>query len=172
MNTEKIHQWLGVVANLGVLGGLLLLAVEINQNTQITKAQVINDYYLADMELELAMMGDDPAKSWVKAIFDPDNLTKEDAAVVDRYFNYGVVQIQRLHRMNELGLADDDWTERVTYLSWHLGNETGRRWWAKYQADSTDELVRAIDDALAENNYRQNQEGLEAMLPKTKRIQN
>ena len=52
MNTEKLGRWLAPAANLGVIAGLILVAVQINQNTQITKAQIANDYFLADMAHE------------------------------------------------------------------------------------------------------------------------
>ena len=113
MNMTKINPWLNFAANVGVIAGLVLVAIQINQNTEITKAQIANDYFLADMNLELAMMGDDPAGSWVKAVYAPDEISQLDAAILDRYFNYGVVQIQRLQEMHELGLAPDDWQERV-----------------------------------------------------------
>jgi hypothetical protein len=86
MDTNKVNRWLTLSANVGIIAGLILVAIQINQNTQITKAQIANDYYLADMDLELAMMGDDPARSWTKAVYTPDELNNEDAAVIDRYF--------------------------------------------------------------------------------------
>jgi len=88
MGTDKVNRGLTLAANVGVLGGLILVAFQINQYTQITKAQITNDYYFADMQLELAMMGDNPASSWTKAVYTPNDLTNEDAVVVDRYFNY------------------------------------------------------------------------------------
>jgi len=87
----------------------ILVAFQIKQNTEITRAQVANDWFLADMQLELAMMGENPAESWTKAVYEPDELNQKDTAVLDRYFNYGLVQLQRLQRMNDLG-----------YLTWHL----------------------------------------------------
>ncbi len=63
MDTDRLNSWFTLTANIGVIAGLILVAVQINQNTQIAKAQITNDYYLADMELELAMMGDDPITS-------------------------------------------------------------------------------------------------------------
>jgi hypothetical protein len=80
------------------------------------------------MNLELAMMGDDPAISWTKAVYAPDELNHIDAAILDRYFNFGMIQIDRLRKMHEMGMADDDWEARIGYLNWHLGNEVGRRW--------------------------------------------
>ena len=55
MDMTRINPWLNFAANVGVIAGLVLVAVQINQNTEITKAQIANDYFLADMDLELAM---------------------------------------------------------------------------------------------------------------------
>ena len=165
METDKVNRWLTLAANVGVLGGLILVAFQINQSTEITKAQLANDYYLADMQIELAMMGDEPVKSWIKAVYTPDDLNQEDAAVLDRYFNFGLIQLNRLQKMHELGLATDDWADRIDYLDWHLGNEVGRRWWSHSRKGYRAEFVRMIDDVLAESDYRDNQRQLDSMLP-------
>ncbi len=164
MDTDKVNRRLTLAANVGVLGGLVLVAFQINQYTQITKAQMTNDYFLADMQLELAMMGDDPASSWTKAVYTPNDLTNEDAAVVDRYFNYGMVQVQRLQKMYDLGLVDEDWKDRIGYLGWHLGNEVGRRWWAFSKETLPDDLVQTVDEILASSEDRYNQDLLDALM--------
>ena len=161
MLTDKVNRWLTLSANTGVIAGLILVAVQINQNTQITKAQIVNDYYLADMNLELAMMGDEPAVSWTKAVYTPNELNHVDAAVLDRYFNYGMVQINRLQKMHEMGLADDDWEDRIYYLSWHLGNEVGRRWWENYKEGRSDDFVHKVDEILASRGHKGNQDLLD-----------
>jgi hypothetical protein len=91
--TNRLTQWLTIGSNIAVLVGLILVAVQIFQNTEITKAQLANDYYLMDMQLELNMMGESPIGLWVKAVNSPDEITATDAAVLDRYFNFGMVQI-------------------------------------------------------------------------------
>jgi len=165
MDMTRINPWLNFAANVGVIAGLVLVAVQINQNTEITKAQIANDYFLADMDLELAMMGDDPANSFVKAVYSPDQVTEYDAVILDRYFNYGVVQILRLQEMHDLGLAPDDWEKRVNYLSWHLGNEIGRRWWSYSKDGWLEDQVERIDTILERTNYSANQNLLDSMLP-------
>ena len=165
MIMQRISPWLDFAASVGVIAGLVLVAVQINQNTDITRAQIANDYFIADMDLELAMMGEDPARSWVKAIYTPDEIDQLDAAILDRYFNYGIVQILRLEEMHELGLAPDDWEERVSYLSWHLGNEVGRRWWAYSKTSWPEDIVGQIDELLEERHYSENQDLLDAILP-------
>lgn len=51
------------------------------------------------------MMGDDPLESWIKAVHAPDNITRQDAAVLDRYFNFGLVQVRRLRQLQKRVLA-------------------------------------------------------------------
>lgn len=165
MTSEKLGRWLTLAANFGVIAGLILVAVQINQNTQITKAQMANDYFLADMALELAMMGENPAAAWNRAVYAPDQLSSEDAVVLDRYFNYGLVQLHRLQEMDKLGMAYEGWQERFDYLGWHLGNEAGRRWWESVRNDYPPEFRDRIDGILARAGYSANREMLDALLP-------
>ena len=167
MDIARFNPWLSFAANIGVIAGLVLVAVQINQNTEITKAQIENDYFLADMNLELAMMGDDPASSWVKAVYSPDKISEYDAVILDRYFNYGLVQLRRLKEMHELGLAPDDWEKRIDYLTWHLGNEVGHRWWNHLKEDDgwPDDVVQRVESGLEMTNYSSNKDLLDAILP-------
>ncbi len=164
MDANTVNQWLTLAANLGVVAGLILVGFQIRQNTRITKAQITNDYYLADMELELVMMGEQPIDPWVKSIYSPDKVTQADVAILDRYFNYGLVQIQRLRKMQELGLADDDWKNGMSYLGWHLGNEIGRRWWKYSKSSYPTDFVKMVDDVLETRHYLANQNLLNSML--------
>lgn len=61
MDLAHLNSWLGIAANVGVVVGLVLVAVQIRQNSNLTRAQVANDWFLADMQLELSMMGENPA---------------------------------------------------------------------------------------------------------------
>lgn len=163
MDLAQLNSWMGIAANIGVVAGLILVAVQIRQSTKITKAQVANDWFLADMQLELAMLGENPASVWAKALVTPDELDHTDAAVLDRYFNFGLVQIQRLQRMHELGVADAQWVERAGYLRWHLGNEVGRRWWSHFRGGFSEDFARMVDDILADADTGRNAAALEAL---------
>jgi hypothetical protein len=164
--TNKLTQWLTIGSNIAVLAGLLLVAVQIYQNTEITKAQLANDYFLMDMELELKMMGESPIDSWVKAVYSPDEITPTDAAVLDRYFNFGMVQINRLQSMQSLGLADQDQVrDRIGYLRWHLGNEVGSRWWELHKQNLPATFVEQVEGlVLSGSAFDSNKTQLDAML--------
>lgn len=155
-----------------MIGGLILVAVQINQSVEITKAQMINDYHIAELQLELKMMGENPAKSWTKAVYTPDDLSEEDRAVLDRYFNFAMIQINRLSEMREFGLAEEDLSDRFNFLSWQLGNEAGRRWWNNGQhwcGSESDEncrrYVEQVNSVLARADREENRAYLDRMLP-------
>ncbi len=165
MITDKLNRWFTMLVNLSVLAGIFLVAIQIQQNTDITKAQMANEYYLLDAQLELTMMGESPALSLEKAIYFPDELNQEDAVILDRYFNFGILQLQRIRKMIELGVADEElYQERARYLIWHLGNEAGRRWWNQYALGEPNELSRDIETVLADSNFQINKEVLDALL--------
>ena len=165
MITDKLNRWFTMLVNLSVLAGIVLVAVQIQQNTDITKAQMANEYYLLDAQLELTMMGESPAQSLEKAIYFPDELNKEDAVILDRYFNFGILQLQRIRKMIELGVADEElYQERVGYLRWHLGNEAGRRWSTQYVLGEPNELYRDIETVLSGSDFQINKQVLDAML--------
>ena len=158
-----MDKWIGAAANIGVILGLGLVAFQINQSIELARAQMINQYYLADMQLELKMMGENPGSSFRKAVFEPNNLEEDDLVVLDRYFNYGMVQLVRLYRMEELGLGDGDMEARVDYLRWHLGNPVGRRWWIEYRKGVGAEFAALVDELLFGADINQNKAILEIM---------
>jgi hypothetical protein len=47
-----------------------------------------------------------------------------------------------------------------------LGNEVGKRWWQQYKATETnDQIIQMIDKELAVNDYNQNREYMDALIP-------
>ena len=116
MITDKLNRWFTMLVNLSVLAGIVLVAIQIQQNTDITKAQMANEYYLLDAQLELTMMGKSPALSLEKAIYFPYELNQEDAVILDRYFNFGILQLQRIRKMIELGVADEELYQELSLI--------------------------------------------------------
>ena len=51
MNSKKLSEWLGITANLGVILGIVFLALEINQSTKATAAAVSDSVMTGYLEL-------------------------------------------------------------------------------------------------------------------------
>ena len=92
MDSNKLANWLQVIANFGLLGELILVAMQINQNSDELKqnhlharAQLIADDYVNLQGHQYTLMGDNPAASVAKAKVTPESLTEEEKIVVDAH---------------------------------------------------------------------------------------
>jgi hypothetical protein len=91
MDSSKAANWLQILGNLGLIVGLVLVAVQIKQNNDLAKAQLLSDGWLAGIQWNLAQIGENPAISIARASAAPDQLTDEDLIVLD-----GIVAAHRL----------------------------------------------------------------------------
>lgn len=58
MNRERLNGWLTLLANLGVLGGLVFVGLEIRQNTSQLRADASNSITAMVNELNVSLYGD------------------------------------------------------------------------------------------------------------------
>lgn len=117
MESNKIGYWLQVGANIGILAGLILVGFQINQNTKIAHADLTARSYELTMQLNRAMMGENPAAALAKAGTDPSSLTDEELIVINNFnwawWNHNT----RYELLNEQGLVEE--ADRELYLRNH-----------------------------------------------------
>jgi len=82
MTTDRFASWIQIVGNFGLLAGLVLVGVQIQQNTTAVKAQMLSDQMAASIALRLTIAGENPAVAMSKAIDAPDELTTEELVVL------------------------------------------------------------------------------------------
>ena len=93
--SSKLERWLAIVANLAVVGGIVFLAAEINQNTRAIERQGRIDYvdgitepFLDDVpigEVLAKVKAVDGRESFVQVLMDQYNLTEVEAATWNRH---------------------------------------------------------------------------------------
>ena len=150
MKLDRFGGWLALVTNLGVVGGLVLLAVELRQNTQIVRAQAVTSLLTGQMSAETAFMGEDTAAAFVKALDSPGTMTDEEIVKVWAYLNVAMMAVMQTHSMYSLGLATDQaWETATSTATTWLGFPFGRVWWSELRTGYPSDLVEAIDAALA-----------------------
>ena len=57
MNLDSLNRWLTLAANIGVLIGLLLLVAELNQNSDLMRAQIFNERAAQGIEQFMVIAG-------------------------------------------------------------------------------------------------------------------
>jgi hypothetical protein len=126
-----INQWLSFAANLGVLGGIIFLAIEIQQNTAVTRSMSAHE--IADSSLDFFMRvaeNPDLAKLVKIANEDPGHLS--DVEIVQYQYLTGAVfmLLEGTYKQHQLGfLSDSGWKPYERLIKNFLSNPVSRDWW-------------------------------------------
>jgi hypothetical protein len=101
MMNGKVGQWIQVGANVGILAGLVLVGIQINQNSELVREQLDHETWTDNLNLHLAMMGDNPSAAVAKAMENPSDITVEESRILDAYLSYWA-----LSRLREIALYE------------------------------------------------------------------
>ena len=130
MDSSRLNNWLSIGGNLGLLAGLVLVAFQISQNSELTRIQLVHDSWLANQMMQLALAGENPSASWAKAIVAPETMTDEDLVVLDWIMKANWSRAARIDAMEDLGLQTfNPQAPALVTVEEYLGNAFGKAWW-------------------------------------------
>ena len=123
----KIGQWLQVSANIGILCGLILVGVQINQATGIVAAQFSTQNYESTMQSFDVVVGKELVDAWSKAMVNSPDLSDAELVVIDAYLmrewlnnTKNQVQVELGYGPGNTDLSLKKWTNQ--YLVEHTAN--------------------------------------------------
>jgi hypothetical protein len=154
---SKFGQWLQVLSNVGLLLGIGLVAVQIQQASDITRAQFLASGFESTIRAMDLLVGEHLAEAWGKAMANSDEMTDKDLPVIDAYLRRELLSHVRNEMVSNLGFNDARGLTDATVRKWvfaYLGNETALKWWHGQDPDSSaisllPDLRSAIDAGLA-----------------------
>lgn len=171
MNSSKLSDWLQIAANVGIIGGLLLVGVQLKQNSDLLKTQLLYEESSRLVELETQVIGESGAEVWAKSIADPLSLDLSEQRIMEALLWSFVEQLRSTRLLAQLGLLEDEeWRLRVRSDSaYYLANDYGRAWWANYSEGNNSlpgDLIDEINARLSEveTNFTANYAGSVAEL--------
>ena len=133
MKAEKVNSWLSLGANIGVVIGLLLVAFQINQDAELTRAQLFSDHTDSRRDWSQAMMGASPMEIVAKSIERPEDLDLAELQVMDMYFIAAINELRRLEVLNQAGLDVGVNVEGLE--SFYFGSNFAQAWYSQYGND-------------------------------------
>ena len=106
MNSEpsKLAKWSGVASNVVILAGLILVAYELNQNSQLARAALINDGTEFENANWQVLLGESPIELLAKSIECPEKMTFADYITMDSYYFLSMNVIYRNYELAKEGL--------------------------------------------------------------------
>ena len=151
MKREAITDWIQILATIGVIVGLILVTIELRQNSRMARADMNSQMLIHQQTLYGALRDPDFALVFGKSLEQPDALLLEEILVMDGYYRDLLGLLIRERQMISRGIFDDDsmYVARQV-VSLGLGTEYGQEWWAQNKDGFFRSVVSQIDEALEE----------------------
>ena len=148
--SDRVNSWLSLIASVGILAGLVLVAVELNQNTDQLRLQLTFQANQKIFENNRDLIGDNPASTIAKSITDPENLTYEEFLAADSYVLNLLNEWEDRFFIYEAGLINDlDWKRHIDEnIYWSLGNRFAQTRWQAFKSTFEPEFAIYVDQAL------------------------
>ncbi len=151
MNIERLASWLQITANIGILGGLILVGFQLQQNSEILRAQMLSAESRSVIDQEMQIIGEEGATAWVSAMSDPSNVSPEHHRIMEAIYWNTIESWRHTEQLANSDLVDVDPLSRVTQeAAFYFGNTYGRAWWAVRRDGAliSDELKKIVDEEI------------------------
>jgi hypothetical protein len=145
-----VFNWLQIAGNIGIIAGLILVALQMNQNSDLLATQLIYMESERQLNLETAMMGEDPAAVWAKSMDGSSELTSREQRILDAYLYIQIEQWRAVYHLSESGLIEEEWKSRIDWdVEYVLNNPHGQKYWQDIRGKMPAELSTYIDGHLS-----------------------
>lgn len=150
MKRDDIVQTIGVLANIGVLAGIVFLAIEIRQNTSARYAESREAVLSASRE-EILVTIEDPRL--IFALTNSDQLTPEENVRLDGYLSVVLRAREFAWLQYRDGAIDDtQWNTEFNVLAAYFDSSRTRLWWEKIGRQLfSAEFVNFVDAEILSN---------------------
>ncbi len=150
MKKLDLGQTLGLIANLGVIAGILLLVFELNQNRDMMRAQTRNEISRGVVELlSSTSTSVELADAWARAR-QGEMLPPAQAVMLETFTESLYRYWENSHYQYRQGLYDEDeFSVHLDLMVRLVSNDrqlTG--WWCRNQRDYSDRFVTELNDQL------------------------
>ena len=106
MKAGKIGEWLQVIGSFGVIFGLILVALQIQQNTVLVRAELVSNASDAWINIDASKQSENFASVLAKSIVNPQELTTAEILELDGYLFTYIDQLDRDRDLYNLGVFD------------------------------------------------------------------
>ena len=161
VNNSKLENWIHLSSTIAVLVGVLLVVIQLRQNSELIELQIMKDDANSFIEAEVSLLPENIYEIRQKSFDEPENLTLYEYQVLDAfYWATGVTRWRSLYDLAARDLLDESAWKRMVQdeFEWYFANPFGRAWWERVgRPDSTlpRELVDYVNSSLADvpDNY-------------------
>ncbi len=160
MNFDKLNQWLLLGSHIGILGGLILVGLQIRQEGVLAEAELRAEVSALQVDVQNVVMGEDPSLVLEKAAKDPAALTMAEFYVLDALLINQVVSWLNTKQLSQLGvIPENEWKARMERSDYYyFGNPAARAWWEESKSALDPEFVTFIEPLMRKTSPKANVE--------------
>ena len=136
MRTSRVNDWLQLLASMGVLAGLSLVAYELHQDNVLARAEAVRAVDAGWETISISEYESDIGEIRAKSLAEPENLTLAEIFKLNGYLIAMQTQYDRLLEMDDAGLwidsgdlVDDPAYQIADAFNIYLDNRFGRIWY-------------------------------------------
>ena len=152
MNKIDLRQIIGILANVGVLAGILLLAYELNQNRQMMEAQTRHELSASISDQLLAVAASAEFNNFIYRVETGEPITEEERR---RYWGFAFARLRTwedAHYQYRIGLYDEaEFAAQREGWRGFLAQSPGmREFWDQFRETFSPEFAAEIDVLISE----------------------
>lgn len=142
MSFQRFDRWVQITGAIGIIAGLVLVAVELSQSRKLARAELGSGSMAYRQTLLTSVQGEGLAAALARAIEDPAGLSVEQQVVLDAWYDDVMGQVLRQRYLLRLGVFEDPVGPfaRIQARA-YFGNPYARAWWRRNREGYPDELV-------------------------------
>jgi hypothetical protein len=122
MSASKVSNWLQIAANIGIIGGLILVGIQIKQNTDLTSVNLRALAVQQETDRWLAEMGENPSDVIVNAVLKPEELTPGEIRVLMASVLWYQSMFTRNQSLEHAGIFDASWRRRLPQAAFDIAS--------------------------------------------------
>ena len=152
MDTTKLARWLSLGANIGVLAGIILLVMELNQNREMTRAQIRHELAMGIVDLLQTPASDEQLAGVLFRAYSGESLTAEEQFQFELRTNALLRYWEDVHYQYRAGLYDETEfaRQRDAWKASIAKSARTQEYWCRVRSLYSPEFMSELDNLLVD----------------------
>ena len=153
MDSDRLNRWLTLVANIGVLIGIILLLVELAQNREMMRAQTRHDMAMGIVEMQHAAAEDEQLADIMRRSLAGEELTPTERFRHRLRLNALLRYWEDVHYQYRLGLYDEPEfsSQREAWRASFLNTNHLREYWCETKGRYSEDFRLELNALMPED---------------------
>jgi hypothetical protein len=142
MSYQRIDRWTHIIGALGIVAGLVLVAIELSQGRRLARAELGSGSIAYRQSLLESIQGEGLAAALAQSIEEPAGLSVEQQIILDAWYDDVMGQVLRQRYLLRLGIFKNPLEPfaRIQARA-YFGNAYAQAWWQRNRDQYPQELV-------------------------------